>query len=111
MRRLLGERDGHTGPYTLHTHPSPLQLYPARVYWFSDGLSVVAGADPGAKLVAIEGVAIDELVARVRPLITSDNERSLRERLPYDLVCAEVVRGLGVAGDGSATFTFEAALR
>ena len=64
---LLGERDGHSGIYTLHNHPRPLHLYPLRTYWFSDGLAVVDGDEPGAKLVAIEGVPIDEVVARVRP--------------------------------------------
>jgi hypothetical protein len=95
---LLGERDGHSGIYTLHSHPQPLHLYPLRTYWFSDGLAVVDGDEPGAKLVAIEGMPIDEVVARVRPLITRDNEWSFRERVPYYLVCAEVLRGLGIAG-------------
>ena len=48
---------------------------------------------PARKLVAIESVPIDEVVARVRPLITRDNEWSFRERVPYYLVCAEVLRG------------------
>lgn len=64
---LLGERDGHSGIYTLHTHPQPLHLYPLRTYWFSDGLFVVGGDEPGAKLVAIDGVPIADIVARVRP--------------------------------------------
>jgi hypothetical protein len=107
---LLGDRDGHSGIYTLHGHPRPMHLYPLRVYLFSDGLSVVGGGPPGAKLVAVGGVPIDDLVARVRPLITRDNEWSLRERVPYYLVCAEVLRGLGVvSGDGPVTFTLETA--
>ena len=102
---LLGERDGHSGLYTLHTHPQPMHLYPVRVYWFSDGLTVVGGrnVELGSKLVAIGGVPIDDVVARVRPLITRDNEWSFRERAPYYLVCAEVLHGLGLA----PTFTFE----
>lgn len=102
---LLGERDGHSGLYTLHTHPRPMHLYPVRVYWFSDGLTVVGGrnVELGSKLVAIGGVPIDDVVARVRPLITRDNEWSFRERAPYYLVCAEVLHGLGLA----PTFTFE----
>ena len=108
---LLGERDGHSGIYTLHTgHPRPMHLYPLRAYWFSDGLSIVGGATPGAKLVAVAGVPIDDLVARVRPLITRDNEWSLRERVPFFIVCAEVLRGLGVVDDdGPVTFTLETA--
>ncbi len=106
---LLGERDGHSGIYTLHTHPRPLRLYPLRTYWFSDGLTVVGGDEPGAKLVAIEGVPIDEVVARVRPLITRDNEWSFRERIPYYLVCAEVLRGLGITNSERVTFTLQSA--
>ena len=82
---LLGERDGHSGIYTLHSHPKTFHLYPLRTYWFSDGLTVVDGDDLGAKLVAVEGVPIDEVVARVRPLITRDSEWSFRERVPYYL--------------------------
>lgn len=106
---LLGERDGHSGIYTLHTHPQPLHLYPLRTYWFSDGLFVVGGDEPGAKLVAIDGVPIADIVARVRPLITRDNEWSFRERVPYYLVCAEVLRGLGIATGEQVTFTLESA--
>ena len=40
---LLGERDGHSGIYTLHSHPRPMHLYPVRVYWFADGLAAVGG--------------------------------------------------------------------
>ena len=106
---LLGDRDGHSGIYTLHSHPRPMHLYPLRTYWFSDGLAVVGGAEPGAKLVAIEGVPIDEVVARVRPLITRDNEWSFRERVPYYLACAEVLRGLGIASRERVTFTLQSA--
>ena len=106
---LLGERDGHSGIYTLHNHPRPMHLYPLRTYWFSDGLAVVDGDEPGAKLVAIGGVPIDEVVARVRPLITRDNEWSFRERVPYYLVCAEVLRGLGITRSEPVTFTLQSA--
>ncbi len=106
---LLGERDGHSGIYTLHSHPRPLHLYPLRTYWFSDGLAVVDGDEPGAKLVAVESIPIDEVVARVRPLITRDNEWSFRERVPYYLVCAEVLRGLGIVTEERVTFTLESA--
>jgi hypothetical protein len=106
---LLGERDGHSGIYTLTAHPQPLHLYPLRVYWFSDGLAVVGGAEPGSKLVAIEGVPIDEVVSRVRPLITRDNDWSRRERVPYYLTCVEVLHGLGITDGGPATFTVASA--
>ena len=96
---LLGERDGHSGIYTLHSHPRPMHVYPVRVYWFADGLAAVGGqVPPGAKLVAVGGVPIDDVVARVRPLITRDNEWSFRERVPYYVVCAEVLMGSASPG-------------
>jgi hypothetical protein len=110
---LLGERDGHSGIYTLHEHPRPLHLFALRVYWFSDGLALVDGdgldGERGSKLVAIEHVPIEDVVARVAPLVTRDNEWSRRERIPYYLVCAEVLHGLGIGTGGRATFTFESA--
>ena len=42
---------------------------------------------------------------RVRPLITRDNDWTVLDRIPNFVVCAEVLRGLGIA----PTFTFELA--
>ena len=94
--RAAGARNGHSGIYTLHPHPRPLHLYPLRLYGFPTDLRSSTATSTGAKLVAIEGVPIDEVVARVRPLITRDNEWSFRECVLNDLVCAEVLRGLGI---------------
>ena len=74
MMALLGERDGHSGLYTLHTHPQPLHLYPVRVYWFSDGLAAVGGETAGAKLVAIEGVP-DRRARRAGPAADHARQR------------------------------------
>ena len=50
-----------------------------------------------------------DVVARVRPLITRDNEWSFRERVPYYVVCAEVLRGLGIADGERVSFTLQSA--
>lgn len=109
MRLLatLGDRDGHSGVYPL----SPIagqtfRAYPLRLYRFPEGMYVVRAEDAslvGARVTAVGGVPIDEVEARVRPLINRDNQWTILDRLPYFLVVAEVLDGLGI----QPTFTFE----
>ena len=109
---LLGERDGHSGIYPGDEHTLPLHLYPLKLYDFSDGLVVVGengvSGTVGARVVAIEGRPIAEVVALVRPLIARDNEWQRRLMLPEFVVTAEVLHGLGVTSSAErATFTLE----
>ena len=75
-----------------HSHPRPMHLPRARLLVRGRARRWGQNVPPGAKLVAVGGVPIDDVVARVRPLITRDNEWSFRERVPYYVVCAEVLR-------------------
>ena len=106
----LGERDGHGGIF-LHdpSHAKPFTFFPLRVHDFADGVHVVAdlagGAHVGKRLTAIDGVALARVVELVRPLIPRDNASTIRLLLPEYLVCAEVLRGLGVV-QGAATYSF-----
>ena len=102
---MTGERDGHMGLFPLVSHARPLHLLPIRVWVFPEGMYVLASPEQpdlvGARLVAIEGVPIDEVAARVRPLVTRDNESSLILRLPEFMITAEILHGLGIAPDAS----------
>ena len=106
----LGERDGHGGIF-LHdpSHVKPFTFFPLRVHDFADGVHVVAdlagGAQVGKRLTAIDGVPLARVVELVRPLIPRDNASPIRLLLPEYLVCAEVLRGLGVV-QGAATYSF-----
>ena len=106
----LGERDGHGGIF-LHdpSHAKPFTFFPLRVHDFADGVHVVAdvagGAHVGKRLTAIDGVPLARVVELVRPLIPRDNASTIRLLLPEYLVCAEVLRGLGVV-TGAATYSF-----
>jgi hypothetical protein len=110
LAALPGERDGHTGIFALDpTHSRPLHAYPLRLYWFPDGPYVVASAPQyrelvGARLTAIAGTPVAQVVERVRPLVPRDNEWSLRARLPAYAVGAEVLRGLGLTRGGAVRF-------
>jgi hypothetical protein len=107
---LLGPRDGHSGLYPLDpAHPRGLHAYPLKLYVFPDGLYVIDAADQsliGARVASIEGVPVDEVVAAIRPLMTRDNEWTIRMRLPGFAVSEEVLAGLGIGDGGSAHFGF-----
>jgi hypothetical protein len=105
----LGERDGHGGIF-LHdpAHSRPFHFFPLRVHDFADGVHVVAEdgtAHVGKRVASVDGVPIEEVVDRVRPLIPHDNDSTIRLLLPEYLVCAEVLRGLGIV-EGAATYRF-----
>jgi Peptidase family S41 len=107
---LLGERDGHSGLYPLDPeHPRTLHAYPLKLYSFPDGLYVIDAADRalvGARLATIEGVPAEEVVRRLRPLMTRDNESTIQMRLPGFVVGEEVLAGLGIGDGGPASFAF-----
>ena len=107
----LGERDGHGGIF-LHdpAHARPFHFFPLRVHDFADGVHVVAESDSaanvGKRVVSVDGVPIDAVVPRLEPLIPHDNDSTVRLLLPEYLVCAEVLRGLGIV-EGPATYRFD----
>jgi hypothetical protein len=109
---LLGPRNGHTGLFPGDpSNTSELHLYPVRLYDFADGMYVVDAVDRTlvrSEVVAIEGVPIADVVARVHPLVPHDNDSNLRGLTPHFLLTSEVLDGLGIAGDAeSARFTLE----
>ena len=110
---LAGERDGHTGIFPLDSgHRQPMHLFPIRLYDFPEGVHVVAQVGGrrelvGKRLVAIEGVPVEQALALVRPLVPRDNPYSLKARAVQWLVTAEVLHGLGLTEDDRhARFTF-----
>jgi hypothetical protein len=107
---LLGEREGHSGVFpTYAAHRVPLHAFPWRLWRFPEGYYVIQATDRslvGARIVAVEGTPIAEVETKVRPLVTRDNESSLALGLPFYLVSAEVLRGLGLTASlDRATFT------
>jgi hypothetical protein len=104
----LGDRNGHTGIFPLDPGNSfPFREYPFLVYEFADGVYVIGqlGGDDlvGARLTAVGGIPIADVLAQVQPLVPHDNETSGVElfRGMY-LLNAEVLDGLGIA----PTFAF-----
>ena len=109
---LLGPRNGHTGLFPADpSHPSPLHLYPLRLYRFADGVFVVDAQDRAlvrSRVVAIGGVTIDRVFQLVEPLVPRDNDSNLRGLSPMYALTAEVLDGLGIVdADEPASFTLE----
>ena len=109
---LPGDRNGHTGLFPLHGHKRELHLYPLRLYDFVDGLHVVDEVGgptlTGLRLVAVAGIPIEQVLARVRPLVPHDNESSMRALAPHYALVAEVLAGLGLTENvGPLAVTFE----
>ena len=103
---LTGERDGHMGLFPLVDHERPLHLAPIRAWVFPEGIYVLASPERpelvGTRIVAIEGKAVAEVAALVRPLVTRDNESSLLLRLPEFMITGEILHGLGLSPGADA---------
>jgi hypothetical protein len=105
LMAMLGNRDGHSGVHPLSPGQS-LRAFPLRLYRFPEGFYVARASEPslvGSRVAAIGGVPMDEVEARVRPLITRDNDWTVLDRLPFFVVVAEVLGGLDIA----PVFSFE----
>jgi len=106
--------DAHTGAFVWGKGSFPVTSLPLRLWWFDDGVRVVDALAPhgdlvGARLVAIGGHPIDEVLAAVEPLIPRDNDSTIRLLMPRYLLVPEVLRGLDLLGGaGSVTIAVAA---
>ena len=110
---MPGVRDGHTGIFPLNpVNRRVLHAYPIRMYTFTDGTYVVGQAGGSdllrARVVAVNGRPLEDVIAVVSPLVPHDNDSTLSLRVTTFLNTPEVLHGLGLVPDlGPVTFTFE----
>lgn len=100
-------RDGHGGIYPWGEGTYGTNLYPLRLYWFSDGIFVIGALAPyqelvGLRLDAVAGHAIYDILDAVAPLVPRDNHMQLLSHSPRLVVVAEILHGLGFIDDPSA---------
>src|SRR4051812_27813789 len=83
---MIGDGHSNVGPWRdslIAFHTLPIELY-----WFDDGM-IVRAADSahanllGARIAAVNGIGIDSVIARIRPLISRDNEMGIRAFTPF----------------------------
>lgn len=101
----LGNRNGHTGIFPLNPgNTFPFHEYPFLVYEFADGVYVTRGDGlVGARLTAIGGVPIEDVLAQLAPVVPTDNAYAVRNLRPMYLLSAEVLDGLAIAPQFSFT--------
>ncbi|MCP4249784.1 MAG: hypothetical protein GY778_22300 [bacterium] len=106
MRLVTRVGDAHT---RLHWQGhTPWRSYPLRLYWFSDGLYVVAAHREyaeavGKRLVGLGGAEVAEVCAALAEVIPHENQAALRQYLPDHLVVPQILRALGYADDDDRT--------
>ena len=103
-------RDGHQFALPMRGHEAG--VLPIRVYEFDEGLVITAAAAPneglgGATITAIEGTPIDEVLAVLEPLIPRDGPATVPAFRPIFLLRTEVLRGLGIIGEGAVTIDYD----
>jgi len=78
------------------------RLYPAWMYRFPEGWFVVRAKDErliGARLTAIGEIPVEQVEAKLRPLVPSDNESGELTGLQDALPTMEFLHGLGIVKD------------
>jgi hypothetical protein len=98
----LGVRNGHTGIFPLDPgNRIAFHEYPLLPYEFADGVVVVGqvGGDDlvGARIAAVGGVPIAQVLDRIAPLVPHDNEATVRNFRFMYLMNQEVLHGLGLS--------------
>lgn len=107
--------DGHSNVSPWRDTSAVFHQLPVALYWFEDGLFVRAateeqGALLGARVVGVGGVPVEQALARVRPLISRDNEMGVRAWEPVLLTMPEVLHAIGLSVDPTrATLRLETA--
>lgn len=99
-------RDGHGGMYPWGEGSYGTNLYPLRLYWFSDGLFVVGALAPyqhltGLRVEAMAGHSVEELLAAVEPLVPRDNHMQVLTHSPRLVVVSELLHGLGFLAEAN----------
>jgi tetratricopeptide (TPR) repeat protein len=126
MRLLRPFGDGHADVEPAEDNREAQLSLPVKFYSFTEGLFVTAVASPehrrllGARLEAIGGRPVDELLAAVEPLISRDNDQQVRWLGPELLRWTPLLHALGliadpgravlrvaIAGGGSESVTIE----
>ena len=101
-------RDGHQFAIPAAGHEQP--ILPMSVYEFAEGLFVTAALPPneeivGQRIVALAGHPIADVLAALEPLVPRDGPATVPAFRPAFLLSSEVLRGLGLIGQGEVELT------
>ena len=103
-------RDGHQ--FAVPQPGSEAPALPLTVYEFDEGVTITAAAPPhtglvGGSITAIDGTPIEDVLAAIEPLVPRDGPATVPAFRPIYLPRTEVLRGLGIIGDGPVELTID----
>ena len=113
LAALIGDGHSNVGPW--RDSVIAFRTLPISLYWFEEGITVRATDSAhanliGGRIVAINDVPVDSAIARIRPLISRDNEMGLRAFTPFFMVMPEILHATGIVPDMERIpFTIESA--
>jgi hypothetical protein len=95
--------DGHMGVWP-PDNADFVHRFPIRLWEFPDGLYVTEARAPngdlaGARVLKVDGIAIDSVLERLDPVVPRDTPSNLRAARTVFLTSAEVLTGLGLTND------------
>lgn len=103
-------RDGHQ--FAVPADGAEGDYLPIRVYEFEEGLYITQALAPyaelaGARITAIDGHPIADVLAAVEPLVPRDGPATVPAFRPVFLVRTDVLHGLGLIGEGAVELTVD----
>jgi len=103
--------DAHT--YLYLSNMPGMQTFPLHLRWLDDGVFVTSAAPEylqalGARIVAIDGTPIDQVMQQLGTVIPHENDQWLHYVAQTYLLQQQTLQGLGVASpDSATTITFQ----
>ena len=99
-------RDGHE--FVILDDAQERPALPFRTYEFAEGVFVTAAMPGyedlvGRRIKAIDGQAIDDVLAALEPLVPRDGPQTVAGFRTIFMLRTSVLRGLGIVGDGDVT--------
>ncbi len=111
LRLTAALGDSHTFVRLSDLNP-PLQAFPLQLFWFEEGLTVVAAAKGyenllGAQLTHINQAPIDAVISALTPFVAHENHSFLKSSIANTLPTAQALQAAGVIDTSDlATFSF-----
>ncbi len=104
--------DAHTGAYVWGGGGYPVSSLPLKLRWFDDGVWIIDALDPyrnlvGSRITSIAGMPIDEVIAKLDPVIPRDNDQTVRLLVPRYLLVPEFLDGVGIATGSTVTLDMD----
>ncbi len=93
--------DGHTTVFPSESGIVNSHILPIRLWLFEDGLYIISAAPEygnlaGKKVLKIGNYDISDVMHKLKEVISTDNEFTLKSRIPAFLIYTDILYGLGI---------------